>query len=131
MCGSHSATTVPRSLPPAPTNETTGTTRHAIRSHPHPSPSQTGSRAASSPPRAGRNFFGKPLKLQNRARTAQVPPVDPRNLFTGCFEKKGPSRQLVPPISQERAHHFAPTRRRQAQERASGRVAAGDLIATQ
>jgi hypothetical protein len=31
---------------------------HATRSHPHPSPSQTGSRAASSPPRAGRNFFG-------------------------------------------------------------------------
>jgi hypothetical protein len=57
MYGSRLATTVPRSLPPAPTDNTTGTTRHATRSHPHPSPSQTGSRAASSPPRAGRNFF--------------------------------------------------------------------------
>ena len=33
----------------------------ATRSHPHPSPSQTGSRAASLPPKAGRNFFGEPL----------------------------------------------------------------------
>jgi hypothetical protein len=30
---------------------------YATRSNPHPSPSQTGSRAASSPPRAGRNFL--------------------------------------------------------------------------
>ena len=30
----------------------------ATRSHPHPSPSQTGSRAASLPPKAGRTFFG-------------------------------------------------------------------------
>src|SRR5580704_1684275 len=30
----------------------------ATRSHPHPSPSQTGSRAAEPPPRLGRNFEG-------------------------------------------------------------------------
>jgi hypothetical protein len=35
-------------------------------------------------------FLGSP-KLQNSARTAQVTRGDPRNLFTGCFEKKGPA----------------------------------------
>jgi hypothetical protein len=30
---------------------------YATRSHPHPSPSQTGSRAARLPPKPGRNFF--------------------------------------------------------------------------
>jgi hypothetical protein len=30
----------------------------------------------------------------------------PWNLFTGCFEKR--AQPLVPHISQERAHHFAP-----------------------
>jgi len=59
MYGSRLATAASRSPPPAPTDETTKRyRRHATRSHPHPSPSQTGSRAASSPPRAGRNFFG-------------------------------------------------------------------------
>src|ERR1700676_1010038 len=34
--------------------------RPATWSHPHPSPSQTGSPAAGAPPRAGRNFFALP-----------------------------------------------------------------------
>src|SRR6202163_5072824 len=55
--GSRLATAAPRSPPPAPTIDNKEITGHAIRSHPHPSPSQTGSRAASSPPRAGRNFL--------------------------------------------------------------------------
>jgi hypothetical protein len=58
MCGSRSATTVRLWQPPAPTNRDHW--RHATRSHPHPSPSQTGSRAAEPPPRFGRNFFGMP-----------------------------------------------------------------------
>src|SRR5258707_323864 len=59
MSGSRWATTDPLS-PPRPHAKDQRITGHATRSHPHPSPSQTGSRAASSPPRAGRNFFWGP-----------------------------------------------------------------------
>jgi len=54
MSGSRSVQAAPRSQPPALWIHGHETRRHATRSHPHPSPSQTGSRH--SPP-SGRNFF--------------------------------------------------------------------------
>ena len=41
-----------------PLTKNTGITGHATRSHPHPSPSQTGSRAASLPPRLAAPLLG-------------------------------------------------------------------------
>jgi hypothetical protein len=73
MSGSRWATTDPLSLP-RPRAERQTITGHATRSHPHPSPSQTGSRAASSPPRAGRNFLRhrKSRAAPDRSRTIEA-----------------------------------------------------------
>ena len=49
----------------------------ATRSHPHPSPSQTGSRAASSPPRAGRNLFGDLLRPVTGGALPSIRPRPP------------------------------------------------------
>jgi hypothetical protein len=53
-------------------------------------------------------FLGSP-KLQNRARTAQVTRGDPRNLFTGRFEKKEPSRWFLPSRRSARITSRKPT----------------------
>jgi hypothetical protein len=55
MCGSRSVTAARRLQRQAPTNKEF--IEHATRSHPHPSPSQTGSRAATLPPKGGRTHL--------------------------------------------------------------------------
>src|SRR5262249_18831146 len=64
MSGSRSATTARRPRPPALANNK-GIVEHATRSHPHPSPSQTGSRAARLPPKPGRTFLGTRENREN------------------------------------------------------------------
>src|ERR1700731_2560997 len=99
MFGSRSATADPRSPPPAPATANNVTRRHATRSHPHPSPSQTGSRAASSPPRAGRNFFWRQEALADHHAALPHSGGDP-------FAIRGAKKQRDQ--SEHRRHREAP-----------------------